>query len=133
YYRQAALHDLEVLHARFIEHKFARHSHDYYVVGFVETGVQAYSYRGARHVPPAGQIFLVNSGESHTGEVATHRGYVYLTVYPRLALMQQVAEEVTRRNALPFFTGVVIRDESLRERLLRFHRDVAEGTSSLSV
>ena len=29
YYRQAALHDLEVLHARFIEHRFARHSHEY--------------------------------------------------------------------------------------------------------
>jgi AraC-like DNA-binding protein len=54
-------------------------------------------------------------------------------VYPRLALMQQVAEEVTLRYALPFFTGVVIRDESLRERLLRFHRALAENTPSLSV
>ena len=29
YYRHAALHDLEVLHARFIEHRFTRHSHEY--------------------------------------------------------------------------------------------------------
>ena len=42
YYRHAALHDLEVLHARFIEHRFARHSHEYYVIGIVEAGVQAY-------------------------------------------------------------------------------------------
>ena len=47
--------------------------------------------------------------------------------------MQQVAVEVTIRNALPFFTGAVIRDKSLRERLLRFHCAVAEGAPTLSV
>ena len=66
-YHRGSLHDLEVLHARFIEHRFARHSHDYYVIGFVEAGVQAYSYRGARHLTPAGQIFLVNPGEPAPG------------------------------------------------------------------
>jgi len=133
YYHRGSLHDLEVLHARFIEHRFARHSHDYYVIGFVEAGVQAYSYRGARHLTPAGQIFLVNPGEPHTGEAATHGGYIYRTAYPRVALMQQVAAEVTTRNALPFFTAAVIRDESLSERLLRFHYAVAKGAPTLSV
>jgi AraC-like DNA-binding protein len=47
--------------------------------------------------------------------------------------MQQVAAEVTGRHALPFFNCAVIRDESLRERLLRFHHAVAEGASRLSV
>jgi AraC-like ligand binding domain len=133
YYRPAALHDLEVLHARFVEHRFARHWHDYYVIGVVEAGVQAYFYRGARHVTPAGQVFLVNPGEPHTGEAATQAGYVYRTVYPRPALMQQMAEEVTVRAALPSFTRAVIRDDSLRDRLLRFHRAVAEGAPTLSV
>lgn len=133
YYRHAALHDLEVLHARFIEHRFARHSHDYYVIGVVEAGVQAYSYRGARHVTPAGQIFLVNPGEPHTGEAATHGGYVYRTVYPRPALMQQVAGEIAGHTALPFFSQAVIRDRGLRERLRCFHRAVADGAPILSV
>jgi AraC-like DNA-binding protein len=133
YYRQPALHDLEVLHARFIEHRFARHSHEYYVIGVVEAGVQAFSYRGARHVTPAGQVFVVNPGEPHTGEAATQGGYVYRTVYPRPALMQQVAADVTVRAALPFFTRAVIHDESLNERLARLHRAIAEGAPSLSV
>jgi AraC-like DNA-binding protein len=133
YYREAALHDLEVLHARFIEHRFARHSHEYYAIGLVEAGVQAFSYRGAQHVTPAGQVFLVNPGEPHTGEAATEGGYIYRTVYPRPALMQQLASEVTVRAALPFFTCAVIRDESLSERLTRFHRAVAEGAPTLSV
>ena len=133
YYRQAALHDLEVLHARFIEHRFARHSHEYYVIGVVEAGVQAFCYRGARHVTPAGQVFVVNPGEPHTGEAATQSGYVYRTVYPRPALMQQVAADVTVGAALPFFTRAVIHDESLSDRLVRFHRAIAAGAPSLSL
>jgi AraC-like DNA-binding protein len=133
YYRQAALHDLEVLHARFIEHRFARHSHEFYVIGIVEAGVQAFSYRGARHVTPAGQVFVVNPGEPHTGEAATQGGYVYRTLYPRPPLMQEVAAEVTVHAALPFFTRAVIDDDSLSERLVRFHRAIAEGAPRLSV
>ncbi len=76
YYAYPDLHDLEVLHARFIEHRFARHAHDYFVVGSVEQGVQAYTYRGVRRVTPAGHVFLVNPGESHTGEAAAADGYV---------------------------------------------------------
>jgi AraC-like DNA-binding protein len=133
YYRQPGLHDLDVLHARFIEHRFARHSHDYYVIGLVEAGVQAYSYRGARHVTPAGQIFLVNPGESHTGEAATDEGYVYRTMYPRPALMRQVAAEVTARAALPLFKSAVIRDQRLAAQLIRFHRALAGGASRAAV
>jgi AraC-like DNA-binding protein len=133
YYRQAALHDLDVLHARFIEHRFTRHSHEYYVIGVVEAGVQAYSYRGGRHLTPAGYVFLVNPGEPHTGEAAAPGGYIYRTVYPRLALMVDVTAETTVRAALPFFTHAVIRDESPSARLLRFHRAIAEGAPKLSV
>ena len=47
--------------------------------------------------------------------------------------MQQIAAEVTVRAALPFFTPAVIHDERLSERLVRFHRAIAEGAPSLSV
>ena len=82
---------------------------------------------------PAGHIFLVNPGEPHTGEAATHEGYVYRTVYPRPALMQQMTGAITVHDALPFFSRAVIRDDGLRERLLCFHCAVAEGAPSLSV
>jgi hypothetical protein len=93
YYRRPALHDLEVLHARFIQHAFARHSHEYYVVGYIESGVQAYRYRGERHVTARGQIFLVHPGEAHTGEAAATHGYIYRTMYPRILLATSLASE----------------------------------------
>jgi AraC-like DNA-binding protein len=133
YYRRPALHDLEVLHARFIEHRFARHSHDYYVIGYVESGVQTFSYRGARHLTPAGQVFLVNPGEAHTGEAATPAGYVYRTVYPRPAFLRDMAEELGAHGDPPWLRLAVVRDRELAARLVRFHQSVAEAASSLSI
>jgi hypothetical protein len=48
YYRQPASLDLEVLHARFVDHRFARHSHDYHVIGYVESREPGTSRRRAR-------------------------------------------------------------------------------------
>jgi AraC-like DNA-binding protein len=132
YYREPAWHDLEVLHAHFVEHTFARHSHPYFVIGYVETGVQSYNYRGARHLTPAGQVFLVNPEEMHTGEAATAQGYVYRTVYPRPALLEQVAEDATGRRAIPFFRQAVIRDSDLTYLLVAFHQATAESTAKLA-
>ncbi len=134
YYQEPDLHGLEVLHARFVEHRFARHSHDGFVIGLVEAGVQAYSYRGARHVTPAGQIFLVNPGEPHTGEPAARGGYLYRTMYPSPELMARVSEEASGRRTVPFFPAAVIRDDQTLARLLAsFHRVVAGPSSRLAM
>jgi AraC-like DNA-binding protein len=127
------LHDFEVLHARFIGHRFARHAHEYFVIGYVENGVQAYTYRGARHVTPPDHVFLVNPGEVHTGEAATDDGYVYRTMYPRIALMEQVVRDATGRRGLPLFGDAVVHDQMLSRVLTRLHREVAESGSLLAI
>lgn len=132
YYRKTGLHDLEALHARFVRHSFARHSHDYYVVGYVEWGAQSYRYQRERHVTSVGEIFLVHPGEPHTGEAAAVDGYVYRTVYPRAALMQQVAGDVGL-SGLPYFRRAVIRDEALNARVIRLHRALAQGATALAI
>src|SRR2546428_10247499 len=82
YYHDHQLHDLEVLHARFINHRYARHAHDYFVIALVESGAASYWYRGAQRVASAGQVFVVNPDEPHTGDPATPGGYVYRVLYP---------------------------------------------------
>jgi AraC-like DNA-binding protein len=133
YFRDPELHDLEVLHARFVSHRFSRHSHDYFVIGYVESGIQAYTYRGARHVTPAGQIFFVNPSEVHTGEAAASEGYIYRTLYPRAELMEQVSLDVTGKPVIPFFKEAVIQDKSLSDLLMGFHRALAQEESRLRV
>lgn len=132
YYRKTGLHDLEALHARFVRHSFALHSHDYYVVGYVEWGAQSYRYQRERHVTSVGEIFLVHPGEPHTGEAAAADGYVYRTVYPRTELMQHVAAAFGL-SGLPYFRRAVVRDEVLNARVIRFHRALAQGATALAI
>lgn len=133
YYRKPEWNDLCVLHARFREHRFARHAHDFFVVGYVESGLQAYAYRGARHLTGAGQVFLVNPGEVHTGEAADLNGYVYRTLYPRPELLERVVEDLTGRPGLPFLKGAVVEDQVLSRLLRAFHRALSGRGSTLAL
>jgi AraC-like DNA-binding protein len=132
YYRRTGLHEVEALHARFVRHSFARHAHDYYVVGYIECGAQSYRYQRERHVTSVGEVFLVHPGEPHTGEAAAANGYVYRTAYPRTALMQQIAADVGI-SGLPYFKSAVVRDDALNARLIRFHRALAQGGATLEI
>jgi AraC-like DNA-binding protein len=131
-YRLQDIDGVELLHARFVRHRFARHAHDHLVIGFVESGVQSYSYRGAVHRTPAGHVFLVNPGEAHTGEAATADGYVYRTLYAKGAFLSRIAHECGRRSFMLTFPEAVLDDAELATELARFHRAVAASASSLA-
>ena len=68
------VHGLRFIHARYVTHKFARHVHDYFVLGIIEDGLQTFSYRGAKHGTATGAIILLNPDEPHTGEAAKQSG-----------------------------------------------------------
>jgi AraC-like DNA-binding protein len=131
YYRFDESNSVEALHAQFVTHQYPRHTHDYFVVGLVENGAQSYSYRGARHITPSGQIFLVNPGEPHTGESATPGGYLYRTLYPHADFLARVAEDIgTSQARVPFLKGAVIHDPLLATLLSRLHKCLAERAPS---
>lgn len=129
YYR-LPVNSVEALHARFVTHCYPRHSHDYFVIGLVESGAQAYWYRGQRHVTPAGQIFLVNPDEPHTGESATLDGYVYRTLYPSEDLLARLVEDTGAGRGVPYFTGSVLNDPVLVRLLSRLHQRLAGQASN---
>lgn len=104
------------LHARFVAHRYPRHAHAYGVVGLVESGAQSYWYRGGRHVTPAGQVFIVNPGEPHTGEAAKPTGYVYRTLYLERS---------------PHVKDAVLSDADLAQSLARLHDALASGAPKL--
>jgi AraC-like DNA-binding protein len=122
----------DVLHARFVRHAYSRHTHDEYVVGLVETGVQRFDLERDLHYTPAGSIFLINPGEAHTGGSGLPGGYVYRTLYPPERLVRDTAAELgATSTVLPSFVKPVITDQRLYEVLLAFHRSVAELAPTL--
>jgi AraC-like DNA-binding protein len=130
YYRLDESNSVEALHAQFVTHHYPRHTHDYFVVGLVESGAQSYSYRGARHITPSGQVFLVNPDEPHTGESATPEGYMYRALYPHVDFLARVAEDIGTQARVPFLKGAVIHDPLLATLLSRLHKCLAEQASS---
>jgi len=106
--------------------------HDFYVVGVIEAGIQAFSYRGTRQITPAGGVFVINPGEAHTGEALIASGYTYRTLYPDLSLLKRVASELAgREESLPFFSPAVILDPELSRRLQELHHALATAQSPL--
>jgi AraC-like DNA-binding protein len=124
-YRVRGAYDAEVVHAHYVEHRFARHAHEHFVIGLVEEGIQQYTYRHTRHTTPAGHMFFVNGDEPHTGEPATTDGYVYRTLCLGADAFQQLALEITGKNHRPRLRGAVIADGQLFAKLQRLHRAVA--------
>lgn len=122
----------EVLHARFVKHTFDRHTHDEYVVGLIEYGVQRFDLLRTTHFTPAGSIFLINPGDAHTGGPGIAGGYVYRTVYPSVDLIRTVADESgVRGEVLPSFAKAVVTDGRLFALFTAFHSSVARRAQLL--
>jgi AraC-like DNA-binding protein len=126
YYHDCELHNLDVLHARFIEHRYARHSHDYFVIALVEWGAVSYWYRGAQRVASAGQVFVINPDEPHTGEPTASGGYLYRVLYPRVRYLAEVAANVGLAKGDVFCKDSPFQDQTLARLLSSFHRHLAE-------
>lgn len=132
FYRLRGVDGASALHARFVAHRYARHAHEYSVIGLVESGVQSYVYRGSRHITPAGRIFVVNPAEPHTGEPAGAAGYVYRTLYLEQAfLTRAVAELGGPASRSTLIRGAVLEHPVLATSLLRFHRALQRGAPTL--
>ncbi|HJZ47230.1 MAG TPA: AraC family transcriptional regulator [Roseiflexaceae bacterium] len=112
---------LDALHASFTTYAFARHWHDYYVIGLVEDGAQSFWCRRATYTTPRGGLIVLNPGESHTGQAADERGFGYRALYPTSAHMAQVMAEFGRSEQLPQFPAVRIDAADLASSVRAFH------------
>lgn len=122
FWRDPALQDLEVLQARYITHAFGRHSHDGYAIGVIESGVEAFTYRGTVYQAPAGSLAIIHPGEVHTGQAGEPSGWAYRMLYPSVALLQQAAGKLGQEAGTePFFPEPVVYDPELASRFRQLH------------
>jgi hypothetical protein len=124
-YRLERSYPIETVHAHYVEHRFARHAHEHFVIGIVEKGVQQYSYKGSKQTTVPGRIFFVNSEEPHAGEPATREGYLYRTLCLSPKVFRQLAFDLTEVSELPRLDGSVVADPELFARLRRLHQALA--------
>ncbi len=132
FWHDATLSNLELLHATYVTHTFAPHTHEGYVIGVIEQGAEQFAYRRRHHVAPADSIVFINPGEMHTGSSATEHGWTYRTLYPSTELLQRAVSDLTGKSRdIPFFAEAVVHDPEMLLEISLTHRALEEHTSAL--
>ncbi len=108
--------NVSCLQAHYTVSAYPRHSHDYYVVAVVDSGLQSFSHNDSKYYTPPDGLILLNPGEVHTGEAADEHGFVYRALYPTVEHMQHAAAELGGTQP-PFFSFPRADDLQLAHRI----------------
>jgi AraC-like DNA-binding protein len=123
---------VELLSARYIDHRFAPHVHDGYVIGMIMAGAQRYRYRGAEHLAGSGTLVLINPDELHTGHKGTEDGWLYRAFYPDSGqITSLLAELELPAHHLPAFGATLYRDQDLVNGFCQLHRLLESPATAL--
>ncbi|MEV0231971.1 AraC family transcriptional regulator [Nonomuraea sp. NPDC050786] len=131
YWRSAEM-PLEAMYARFLRHRYHRHSHETYSFGVTELGAQTFTCRGAGHTSAAGMVMAFNPDEVHDGHAVDEFGFTYRIVHIGQELVADVLADMGGRPAgLPLFAAPVLRSPVLATRLRGLHTALLHGAGPL--
>lgn len=120
YFRVSGLDGLEVMSARWVEHSFAPHMHDFYAVSLNYAGRGAFHCRRAVRDATPGTCNLIAPGELHTGHPTCEDGWIYRNLYIEPSLMATLLEALERQKPLDVgFRSPLVNDAVLATRLAR--------------
>ncbi|WP_028696444.1 helix-turn-helix transcriptional regulator [Pseudomonas cremoricolorata] len=127
-----ALGDVEMLHARYLQQRFAPHVHEGYVFTVIESGAQRFCHRGSEHLAPVGSMVLINPDELHTGAKAHEAGWGYRGFYPDIERVTGVLDELQASGrGVPLFKDSVIHDPTLAHAFSHLHQLCEAQASAL--
>jgi AraC-like DNA-binding protein len=131
-YRRLVDLPVEAMRAHFVRHVYDRHSHDAYLFGVTEQGVQAFRCRGYTRASAAGMIMAFNPDDPHDGHAAAREGFTYTMLHLGTDLVADIlADAQGRRTGLPLFTEPVVDDGPLAGRLRRLNALLLDGATRL--
>jgi AraC-like DNA-binding protein len=127
YWRHLGVPGVDLIHARYVTHRFCRHTHETYAIGLVRAGVEEWRHGGSLERAGAGAIPVVNPGTVHTGHAGVPEGWTYRMLYPSVALMTEIAAEVGLGPGTPWFRDPVLDAPDTARLLLSAHRTAEHG------
>lgn len=122
--------DLQIEAYRFegIMQPFPNHFHEYYVIGFIESGERALSCRNKEYVIRKGNTVLFNPGDNHACVQSDEGALDYRGFHIEKRVMENLTEEITGRRELPVFTENVVFDKEVMCHLCPLHELVLKGS-----
>lgn len=132
FWQAEGLAGVELLHAHYVQQRFAPHVHEGFVFTVIEAGAQRFRHRGSDHLAPVGSMVLINPDELHTGSKAHDEGWRYRGFYPDNAQVCGVLDELgLASGGMPSFAASVLHDPELHACFATLHRLLAGGASAL--
>ena len=104
---------LEAYRFEGIVQPFPNHFHEYYVIGFVESGERCLSCKNKEHAIQKGNVIIFNPGDNHACVQSDDETLDYRGFNISKEVMLDLAEEVTGKRELPGFSENVIFDEEV--------------------
>ena len=77
YWPHAAVPGVDLLRARYVTHRYARHAHETYTLALIEDGVEEFRHDGVLLRAPEGSVALLNPEVVHTGHAGVPEGWAY--------------------------------------------------------
>jgi AraC-like DNA-binding protein len=125
YWRHAAVAGVDLLRARYVTHRYARHAHEGYTLALIEDGVEEFRYGGCLLRAGRGAVALLNPEVVHTGQAGVPEGWAYRVLYPAVDVVQAVSAELGGGRGTPYFPTTVV-DHARSARLVRAAHLAAE-------
>lgn len=114
-----------------IMQKFPKHFHEYYVLGFLESGRRRLLCQNTEHFTAAGDVLLFNPEDSHACEQVDDDAMDYRCLNIPADVFEKIAADVAGRVCRPRFTSPVIRDSEAAYHLHELHRLIMAGRAGL--
>jgi AraC-like DNA-binding protein len=127
YWRHSAVPGVDLLRARFVTHRYGRHSHETYTFGLIEAGVEEFDYGGSLLRAGQGALALLNPEVVHTGQAGVPDGWAYRVLYPQVEVVAGIAAELGWPRGTPYFRDCIIHDARTAELLRAAHVAAEHG------
>lgn len=112
---QPSLSGIELFEARLQRHRFGKHFHEAYTIGFNETGQGCCQHQGENRVLSPRSFNLINPGDVHTGQVASPAGWGFRNIYIDLWLMEQLLAQLDWSGpGMPYFKAPILKAGALQ-------------------
>ncbi|WP_162741856.1 AraC family transcriptional regulator [Agrobacterium cavarae] len=132
FWRDKRFNGMECMTATFLTHEFSPHAHDTFSIGAIENGSQISTIMGTTERTGPGHLYLIDPGQIHDGAPGGD-GYRYRMIYPDIALLSEVIEDMTGRafHGTPSFPSFLPHDPKMAQAFQIAHRRLENGAGAL--
>ncbi|MFC6331816.1 AraC family ligand binding domain-containing protein [Paenibacillus septentrionalis] len=99
--------NVEAYHFAGIMQKFPNHFHEYFVIGFIESGKRFLSCKHQEYIVMPGDLLLFNPLDNHACEQVEGEALDYRAINVQPEVIRKAALDITGKDELPYFKSPV--------------------------